>query len=165
MKMRQAMKRFLTCVLAIAMMITLSGVTEAQAAVKLNKKSASIYAGETVQLKLSGAKSVSWSSSNKKVASVTGKGLVKGLKKGTCVITATDTKTKKAYTCNVTVKPVQSLGISQDDIGYAGDGLGMWYNGEKISGATYYLDGKKINTNKNSIFSDTDEQGVYTCVR
>lgn len=49
---------------------------------------------------------VSWSSSNKKVATVTSSGKVTGIKKGTAVITAKITYNGKTYkdTCKVTVK-------------------------------------------------------------
>lgn len=166
--MVKTLNKIISMVIAMALVISgliVTDVTTAQAAVKLNKKSASIYVGETVQLKLSGAKSVSWSSSNKKIATVTGKGLVKGVKKGTANIKATDKKTKKTYTCKVTVKALQSLNISQDDIGYSDNGLNIWYNGEQISGAIYYVDGKKVKINNDSIWSDADEQGVFTCVK
>lgn len=160
MKMKQKIKRLLACTLAFAMLMTLSVVTEAQAAVKLNKKSASIYAGETVQLKLSGAKTVSWGSSNKKIATVTSKGLVKGVKKGTANIKAMDKKTKKTYTCKVTVKAVKSLGITEDDIFVPSGGMNIFYNGKKIDGAIYLLDGKKIKTDEDSIWSGENGDGV-----
>ena len=62
-------KKVVTMVLAFAMVLTCVMVTPAQAAGKLNKATASIYAGETVQLKAK-VKSVTWGSSNKKVAKV-----------------------------------------------------------------------------------------------
>lgn len=71
--------------------------------VKINKKTASIYVGKTVQLKITGTKKkVTWKSNKKKVATVTAKGKVKGIKKGSATITAT--VSKKKYTCKVTVK-------------------------------------------------------------
>ena len=44
----------------------------------------------------------SWTTSNKKVATVTSKGVVKGLKKGTATITVQSGS--KKMTCKVTVK-------------------------------------------------------------
>lgn len=72
--------------------------------IKMNKKSATVYVGSTVTLKLSGAtkSDVKWSTSDKKIATVTSAGKVKGIKKGTATITAMY-KGKK-YTCKVKVK-------------------------------------------------------------
>lgn len=90
--------------LILCFTLVVSGVNiNAATKVKINKKTASIYVGKTVQLKITGTKKkVSWKSSNKKVATVTTKGKVKGIKKGTAKITAT--VSKKKYTCKVTVK-------------------------------------------------------------
>lgn len=58
------------------------------------------------------SKSVTWKSSNKKVATVTSKGVVKGLKKGTVKITATskaDKKVKKTIT--IKVKNIKPTGV------------------------------------------------------
>ena len=81
-----------------------SVVTTVEAAtVKLNKKKATLYVGETLQLKLKGTKkTVKWSSSNKKIATVSSKGKVKAEKKGTATITAK--VGNKKYTCKLTVK-------------------------------------------------------------
>ena len=108
-------KKVVTMVLAFAMVLTCVMVTPAQAAGKLNKATASIYAGETVQLKAK-VKSVTWGSSNKKVAKVSKTGLVTGVKKGTCTITAKDNKTKTAYKCKVTVKAAKNFGFKAKDI-------------------------------------------------
>lgn len=106
------LKKAVVMVLALAMVLTCAMVTPVQAAGKLNKKSVSIYETETVSLTVKGVKSVTWKTSNKKIATVDKKGLVKGVKKGTCTVTATDTKTKAAYSCKVTVKAAKSLGIA-----------------------------------------------------
>ncbi|MCR5475106.1 MAG: Ig-like domain-containing protein [Lachnospiraceae bacterium] len=49
-------------------------------------------------------KTVTWKSSNKKIATVSKKGRVKGLKKGKVKITVTTRDQKKKATCTVTVK-------------------------------------------------------------
>lgn len=73
------------------------------AKVKINKKTATINVGKTVQLKITGTKSkVKWSTSNKKIATVTQKGKVTGKKAGKATITAK--VGKKKYKCTVTVK-------------------------------------------------------------
>ncbi len=75
----------------------------AKAKVKLNKTKLSMNVGKTATLKLkNNKKKVKWSSSNKKVAKVSAKGKVKGLKKGKATITAK--VGKKKYKCEVTVK-------------------------------------------------------------
>lgn len=80
-----------------------SVTVQAAAKIKLNKKTAYVTKGETVQLKISGTKkAVKWSSSDKKIATVNAKGKVKGIKKGTATITA-KVGTKK-YTCKVTIE-------------------------------------------------------------
>ena len=97
--------------------------------VKLNKTKSTMTIGKkqtlkaTVTPKKASSKAVVWKSSNKKVATVTSKGVVKAKKAGTVTITATakDGSGKKA-SCKVTVKkasaakpvdpvPVTPLGI------------------------------------------------------
>ena len=58
------------------------------------------------------SKSVTWKSSNKKVATVTSKGVVKGLKKGTVKITATSKANKKVKkTITIKVKNIKPTGV------------------------------------------------------
>ena len=80
--------------------------------VKLNRTSATLYAGKTTTLKATVApsnatdKTVKWSTSNKAVATVTSTGVVKAIKNGTAVITA-KAGTKSA-SCKVVVKTLVS---------------------------------------------------------
>ena len=91
----------LTLVLSISMIPTIN--VSAAKKVKLNKTKATIYVGKTVTLKLKNNKAkVKWSSSNKKVATVSKKGKVKGKKAGKATITAK--VGKKKYKCKITVK-------------------------------------------------------------
>lgn len=84
---------------------------QTQAAVKINKKNASVNVGKTVQLKISGTKEkAKWSSNKNSVATVTQKGKVTGKKKGTATITA-KIESKK-YTCKVTVKAAPAIALS-----------------------------------------------------
>ena len=77
------------------------------ASISLNKKTATIYTGKTIQLKVNGTKSrIKWSSSNKKIVTVSGNGTIKGLKAGNVTITAKVGKYK--LKCKVKVLPVLS---------------------------------------------------------
>ena len=98
-------KKFLAIILTLVLSISMIPITSVSAAkkVKLNKTKATIYVGKTVTLKLKNNKNkIKWSSSNKKVATVTSKGKVKGKKAGKATITAK--VGKKKYKCKVTVK-------------------------------------------------------------
>ena len=88
--------------LVVAFMPALGGSAHA-ASVKLNKKTVYLAKGKTVKLKVKGTKAkVKWSSSNKKIATVSKSGKVKGKKIGKCTITA---KVKgKKLKCKVIVE-------------------------------------------------------------
>ena len=97
-------KKFVVGMMVLAMLVTLLPTMRTEAAtVKLNKTKLSICIGETWQLKVSGSEEkVTWSSSNKKVATVTKTGMVKGVKAGSATITAKISG--KKCTSKVTVK-------------------------------------------------------------
>ena len=89
------------------------GSTDAEAAMKLNAKSKTIYVGRTYTLKvLNTKKSVKWKSSKKSVATVSKKGVVKGVKAGKAVISAQIGK--KQLKCNVTVK--NNVSVSKSSV-------------------------------------------------
>ena len=77
--------------------------------VRLNKTKYNLEKGKTVTLKATVSptdlsdKSVTWKSSNTKVATVTSAGKVKGVKAGTATITCTSVMTGAYATCEVTV--------------------------------------------------------------
>ena len=79
------------------------------AKVELSKTEATIEKGKTLTLKATitpsdlADKSVTWKSSNKKVATVSSSGKVKGVKAGTATITCTSNATGLKATCTVTV--------------------------------------------------------------
>jgi uncharacterized protein YjdB len=80
--------------------------------VKLNKTKAVIENGNTLTLKATvtsseSDKSVTWASSNTKVATVTSAGKVKGVKEGTATITCTYNATGTKASCKVTVGYVE----------------------------------------------------------
>lgn len=92
--------------LSLFMVVVLISVflhpTEAFAAAKISKKLVTMVVDDTVKLKVSGTtKAVSWSSSNTKLATVSKKGQVKAVAKGTATITAK--VGKKSYQCTVVI--------------------------------------------------------------
>ena len=102
--MKQA-KTVIALSISVLMIFTSLGfVTNVQAAtVKLNKKTVTLKVGQTTTLKVKGTKKkVTWTSSNKKVVTVTKKGKIKAKKKGTATIYAR--VAKKKLKCRVTVK-------------------------------------------------------------
>lgn len=85
--------------------------TAEAATVKINKKTLTLEVGKTATLKISGTTAkVTWSSSNKAVATVNSKGKVTAKKAGKATITAT--VNKKKYTCSVTVKKAAKQEVS-----------------------------------------------------
>lgn len=101
--MRKILSKMLFGLVLCVVCLAGSGGTKAQAAPKLNKKSATITVGQTVKLKVKGTKKkVKWSSTNKAVCTVNKSGLVKGKKAGSTVIKAK--VKKKTLKCKVTVK-------------------------------------------------------------
>lgn len=68
----------------------------------LNKSKATLEKGKTLTLKLTGATAKKYTTSNKKVATVTSKGKITAKKAGTATITCTASN-KKTYKCKVTV--------------------------------------------------------------
>lgn len=100
-KIKKSLAIMLTLVLEMSMIPTIN--VSAARKVRLNKTKATIYVGKTVTLKLkNNRKKIKWSSSNRKVATVTSKGKVKGKKAGKVTITAK--VGKKKYKCKITVK-------------------------------------------------------------
>lgn len=96
-------KRHICLMLVFMLMVTILPMNvDAASKVKINKTKTTIYVGQTITLKASGAKNVKWSSSNKKVATVSSKGKVTAKKKGSATITVK--AGKKKATCKVTVK-------------------------------------------------------------
>ena len=76
---------------------------QALAAKKMNKSKVSLAIGQQYQLKVTGTKKrAKWSSSNKKVVSVTSNGRIRARKAGKCTITAKERGKKNK--CVVTVK-------------------------------------------------------------
>lgn len=119
------MKRVVAHILTGALFLSLTVVTadqtsEAAVKGKLNKKTATVAVGKTVQLKVKnkGSAKVKWSCSKKKVARITAKGKVTGRKKGKATITARVIKGRKSkkLKCRITVvKGAKSLKIVDEN--------------------------------------------------
>lgn len=76
--------------------------------VTISKKTAVLSTGESITLKIKGSnEKVQWSSSNKKIATVTGKGKVKAIKEGSATITAN--VNNKKYQCKIYVTNVMVI--------------------------------------------------------
>ncbi len=114
MKLTKMFSKFFVMVMILSI-ITPFAISNANASVayaatiKLNKTSISLDVGKSYTLKVSGTKSkVAWSSSNKKIATVSTSGKVTAKKAGSATVTAL--VNKKKYNCKVTVKtPVNPL--------------------------------------------------------
>ena len=90
-------------ILPAVMPIDESGYVVSAASVKISKTKYKMNKGEKFTLKVTGTKkTVKWSSSNKKVATVNSKGKVTAKKKGTVTITAK--VGSKKYKCKITVE-------------------------------------------------------------
>lgn len=73
----------------IALLVATSVPIQAEAAVKISATKKALYVGQSTTLKVTGTKKkVKWSSTNKKVATVTQKGKVKAKKIGVATIKA-----------------------------------------------------------------------------
>lgn len=100
------MKRFLSNLMAIALIVTLAGPAQSVSAatIKLNHTNANVIKGNYLYLKVSGTKSkVSWNVNDYSIATITTKGQVTATKIGSTTITAK--VGKKILNCKITVVP------------------------------------------------------------
>lgn len=142
--MQSITKRLLAVISAVILMTTMliPAFQASAASVRLNKTKIVLVVGQTYNLKVSGTKKTpQWSSSNKKIVSVTKKGVVKGLKKGTATITAKIGK--KKYKCKVTVE-APKLSSTKKTV-TAGTSFALKLNGTKRT-VKWYTSNKKIAT-------------------
>ena len=113
---RQLGNKLFSSMLAMVVVFTtifandVTGMAAVKPAITLSSKQETIAAGKSVQLKVKAvkglkSKSVTWKSSNTKIAKVSSKGKVIGLKAGNAKIIATSKNNKKVKaTCKITVK-------------------------------------------------------------
>lgn len=105
---------------ALAVMMIFTGISgpdgvAAKGRMKLNKKKVTIRVGKKVKLKLKNAKKkVKWKSTAKKNASVNGKGVVKGKKKGTARIIAKCGG--KKFICKVVVRKKKNTSVKPGEV-------------------------------------------------
>lgn len=105
-------KKILACLLALTLVFTSVNLYKVQASkkMKLNKTKVLVRIGSPVKLKVKNAKKkkIKWKTSNKKIATVSKKGVVKGKDDGNCTITAKvgkkKLKCKIAVACKVAKK-------------------------------------------------------------
>jgi hypothetical protein len=108
--MTKVVKRFLStiilvfCITVTSIPLPMIATSHVEAAtIKLNKSKISLYTGNTYTLKISGTTGkITWASNDKSIATVSTKGKVTGIKKGSTTVTAT--VGSKKYKCSVTVK-------------------------------------------------------------
>lgn len=104
---RKIMRKGVLLMLALLLIGGESMTASAAGTPALNKKTATLTVGKTLQLKMKNtSKKVSWSSNKKSVATVTSTGKVKAVKAGKAKITAK--VSGKKYYCTVTVKNANS---------------------------------------------------------
>ncbi len=126
--------------------------------VTLNKTSAYLNLGASMTLvpKIAPAdatiQSVTWTSSNPSIATVSSTGLVKGLKKGTVTITCKTNNAGKVATCKISVvKRVTGVSLNKsDEILYLGDTLSLvstvYPVDASVKTVTYHSSNKNIAT-------------------
>ena len=104
-------KKILACLIALTLAFTSVNYTGVQAAkIRLNKTETFVRVGKPVKLKVKNTKKkVKWKCSNKKIATVSKKGVVKGKKNGICFVTAKVGKKKLKCRCVVTHKVAKKI--------------------------------------------------------
>ena len=115
--------------------------------VTLDKTSATIYTGKTVTLKATSndtAKTVTYTTSNKAVATVSSTGVVKGVKAGTAVITANCGNA--TATCKITVKAPSVKFAKSSAVVYKGKTATVKATLAGVSSVTYKSSNTKIAT-------------------
>ncbi len=161
-------KKFLAACTAIALIIVQGGIAcpvadaAAKTTVKLNKSSVSVIMGETAALKVvkknvASVKKIQWTSKDKKVATVSAKGIVKGIKKGSTVVNATvkykakgaSKFTSKKLSCKVTVKgqpyvDTETPAPTAEPVIYGTGGEVSAYDKEKSNHSLYIDTSEKV---------------------
>lgn len=137
--------------------------------ISLNKKSASLKAGQTLQLTATIVpsnttnKTVTWTSSNTKVATVSSKGLVTAVAGGTCTITAKTSSGSFTAKCTITVTQTTS-GVTLDTSAFS-----IYTTGSKTLKATVLpttASNKSVTwTSDNNTIATVNSSGKVTGVK
>ena len=146
--MRKTNLKIISILLALFMLIStvlFSIPVNAAAAPALSAKTLSIYVGKTSTLKMNNTKAkVTWSTSNKSIATVNANGVVKGVKAGNANITAA--VSNKKYVCKVTVKKAPTPALSAKTLSiYVGKTSTLKMNNTKAK-VTWSTSNKSIAT-------------------
>lgn len=145
-----------------------SGRVQAASA-QLNRKSVTLWVGDTLQLKVKNTgKKVKWKSSKKSVVTVSSKGKIKAKKAGKAVITAKIGS--KKYKCNITVR---KTAISEKSIAIkngASAVLTLKFPKKKVKWSSSdkriaYADGKRVYARSvgNAVITAKCDGKSYTC--
>lgn len=122
-------------------------VTVKTSTIKFAASAASVYTGKTVTVKATATPSatVTYTTSNKAIATVSSTGVVKGIKAGTVTITAT-TSTGLKTTCKVTVKAPSVKFAKSSAVVYKGKTATVKATLAGVSSVTYKSSNTKIAT-------------------
>lgn len=122
-------------------------VTVKTSTIKFAASAASVYTGKTVTVKATATPSatVTYTTSNKAIATVSSTGVVKGIKAGTVTITATTSTGLKA-TCKVTVKAPSVKFAKKSAVVYTGKTATVKATLAGVSSVTYKSSNTKIAT-------------------
>ena len=122
-------------------------VTVKTSTIKFAASAASVYTGKTVTVKATATPSatVTYTTSNKAIATVSSTGVVKGIKAGTVTITAT-TSTGLKTTCKVTVKAPSVKFAKSSVVVYTGKTATVKATLAGVSSVTYKSSNTKIAT-------------------
>lgn len=127
------MKKILSLFFTVVLVWALITAQPVMAAVKISKAKATLEVDATLTLKITGSDSnVTWSSSNKLIASVNSNGVVTAKKEGQATITANIDK--KKYTCEVKVVNSNKKTFNEEL------SAGEYLVGEDIPEGTYNLE-------------------------
>lgn len=163
--MEKIYKRILTIFFTTALLFTVFILTTAtpicaRPGVWISKTQVTIKEGKTTGLKLKNAmgktisKNVVWKTSNKKIATVSKKGVVKGKNAGTAVIRGKHRG--RSYRCIVTVKKIKTIKPKTPDF-YS---LSRDYNG----GAILYWDGDPKTTDGYEVYRAISENDTFSLI-
>lgn len=134
------MKRFIKCIVFVLCLVMFCGsilpcqqIKTIQAANRLNRYYVELVEGKTFQLKLkpNSKKKITWTSKNKKIATVSKKGLVTAVKASKTKITVKQGKEK--FICDVKVIPDYMEKVSYDIVDYTDPFLKESYHILKIN--------------------------------